>query len=327
MSIIKKLRKQDLALLLGAIVLYAVLYFLMENRIIPSFWRLQIILIGINIILAASLNLINGITGQFSLGHAGFMAVGAYVSAIMTMWFGLSFGAALIIGGLAACLIGILIGIPTLRLDGDYLAIATLGMGEIIRICILNIPAVGGASGLTGIPRLTTFTWVFWVMIITLFFLKNLINSTYGRSCISVRENAIAAAAMGINTTFAKVLAFAVGALFAGLAGGLFSHYFSIAHPSSFTFLNSYNYLTMVVLGGLGSMTGSITGAALITLLTAALADYPEVRMIIYALCLILLMLFRPQGLFGKEEASLLLARLIKRRKEGKIHGDAAGND
>lgn len=279
MSIIKKLRKQDLALLLGAIVLYAVLYFLMENRIIPSFWRLQIILIGINIILAASLNLINGITGQFSLGHAGFMAVGAYVSAIMTMWFGLPFGAALIIGGLA------------------------------------------------GIPRLTTFTWVFWVMIITLFFLKNLINSTYGRSCISVRENAIAAAAMGINTTFAKVLAFAVGALFAGLAGGLFSHYFSIAHPSSFTFLNSYNYLTMVVLGGLGSMTGSITGAALITLLTAALADYPEVRMIIYALCLILLMLFRPQGLFGKEEASLLLARLIKRRKEGKIHGDAAGND
>ena len=220
MSIIKKLRKQDLALLLGAIVLYAVLYFLMENRFIPSFWRLQIILIGINIILAASLNLINGITGQFSLGHAGFMAVGAYVSAIMTMWFGLPFGAALIIGGLAACLIGILIGIPTLRLDGDYLAIATLGMGEIIRICILNIPAVGGASGLTGIPRLTTFTWVFWVMIITLFFLKNLINSTYGRAFKAIRDDEVAAEAMGVNLSRHKMMSFVVSSFFAGIGAG-----------------------------------------------------------------------------------------------------------
>ncbi len=327
MPIIKNLRKFDLALLAGSVVLFFVLETAIDMRLISSFWRLQIILIGINIILAASLNLINGITGQFSMGHAGFMAVGAYVSAVMTLWYDLPFGAALFIGGLAALVIGVLIGIPTLRLDGDYLAIATLGMGEIIRICILNIPQVGGASGLTGIPRLTTFAWVFWIMIITLFFLKNLINSTYGRACISVRENAIAAAAMGINTTFAKVLAFAIGAFFAGLAGGLFSHYFSIAHPSSFTFLNSYNYLTMVVLGGLGSMTGSITGAALITFITAALADYPEVRMIIYALCLILLMLFRPQGLFGSVEGSALLRRLMNRRKEAKAHGSAAGND
>lgn len=326
MQIIKSLRKYDLALIAASVVIFAVLEVLIDMHLISSFWRLQIILIGINIILAASLNLINGITGQFSLGHAGFMAVGAYVSAIMSMWYDLPFGMALLIGGLAACVIGVLIGIPTLRLDGDYLAIATLGMGEIIRICILNIQAVGGASGLTGIPRNTTFAWVFWIMIITLFFLKNMINSTYGRSCISVRENAIAAAAMGINTTFAKVLAFAIGAFFAGLAGGLFSHYFSIAHPSSFTFLNSYNYLTMVVLGGLGSMTGSITGAALITFITAALADYPEVRMIIYALCLILLMLFRPQGLFGSQEGSLLLRRLMNRRKEAGTHGKTLGN-
>lgn len=326
MNIMKNLRKYDLALLILSVVVYVILDFLIDERIISSFWRLQIILICINIILAASLNLINGITGQFSLGHAGFMAVGAYVSAIMTMWYDVPFALALFIGGLAAALIGILIGIPTLRLDGDYLAIATLGMGEIIRICILNIPAIGGASGLTGIPRQTTFTWVFWAMIIALFFIKNLVNSTYGRSCISVRENAIAATAMGINTTGAKVLAFAVGALFAGLAGGLFSHYFSIAHPSSFTFLNSFNYLTMVVLGGLGSMTGSIVGATLITFITAALADYPEIRMIIYALCLIFLMIFRPQGVFGNQEASLLLKRFMKHRKEDAPNGTAASN-
>lgn len=326
MNIMKNLRKYDLALLILSVVVYVILDFLIDERIISSFWRLQIILICINIILAASLNLINGITGQFSLGHAGFMAVGAYVSAVMTMWYDFPFALALFIGGLAAALIGILIGIPTLRLDGDYLAIATLGMGEIIRICILNIPAVGGASGLTGIPRETTFTWVFWAMIIALFFIKNLVNSTYGRSCISVRENAIAATAMGINTTRAKVLAFAVGALFAGLAGGLFSHYFSIAHPSSFTFLNSFNYLTMVVLGGLGSMTGSIVGATLITFITAALADYPELRMIIYALCLIFLMIFRPQGVFGNQEASLLLKRFMKHRKEAAANGTAASN-
>lgn len=324
MNVMKSLRKYDLAFLALAVVVYAILDILIEQRVISSFWRMQIILICINIILATSLNLINGITGQFSLGHAGFMAVGAYVSAIMTMWYDLPFALALVIGGLAAAFIGLVIGIPTLRLDGDYLAIATLGMGEIIRVCILNIQAVGGASGLTGIPRLTTFSWVFIAMIITLFFLKNVINSTFGRSCISVRENAIAATAMGINTTFAKVLAFVVGALFAGLAGGLFSHYFSIAHPSSFTFLNSYNYLTMVVLGGLGSMTGSIVGATLLTFITAALADYPELRMIIYSLCLIFLMIFRPQGVFGNKEGSALLTRIMNRKKGGETDGNAA---
>lgn len=324
MNVMKSLRKYDLAFLALAVIIYAVLDILIEQRVISSFWRMQIILICINIILATSLNLINGITGQFSLGHAGFMAVGAYVSAIMTMWYDLPFALALIIGGLAAAFIGLIIGIPTLRLDGDYLAIATLGMGEIIRVCILNIQAIGGASGLTGIPRLTTFSWVFIAMIITLFFLKNVINSTFGRSCISVRENAIAATAMGINTTFAKVLAFVIGALFAGLAGGLFSHYFSIAHPSSFTFLNSYNYLTMVVLGGLGSMTGSIVGATLLTFITAALADYPELRMIIYSLCLIFLMIFRPQGVFGNKEGSALLTRIMNRKKGGETDGNAA---
>lgn len=308
------LRKKDLLWWGLALTLFAVFYFLVEEKILPSFWRLQVFVIGINIIMAASLNLINGITGQFSLGHAGFMAVGAYVSAVMTVFYDLPFAESLLGGGLAAALIGCLIGIPTLRLDGDYLAIATLGMGEIIRVCILNIEAIGGASGMTGIPRETTFTWVFLVMLVTLYVLKNITNSTYGRGCISVRENSIAAEAMGIHTTRYKVLAFTVGAMFAGIAGGLFSHYFSIAHPSSFTFLKSYDYLTMVVLGGLGSMTGSVVGAILLTFLTAALSDYPEFRMIIYALLLILLMFFRPRGLFGNRE---LMAFLPKWKKGG----------
>lgn len=310
---LKKMRKYDAIWLGIALVLYGVFYFLVEERILPNFWRLQIFVIGINIIMAASLNLINGITGQFSLGHAGFMAVGAYVSAVCTVFYEMPFPVSLLAGGLAAALIGCIIGIPTLRLDGDYLAIATLGMGEIIRVCILNIEAIGGASGMTGIPRETTFSWVFLVMIATLYILKNIINSTYGRGCISVRENSIAAEAMGINTTLFKVLAFTIGALFAGVAGGLFSHYFSIAHPSSFTFLKSYDFLTMVVLGGLGSMTGSVVGAILLTFLTAALSDYPDIRMIIYALMLIMLMFFRPNGLFGNMELTAFLPRRFKR--------------
>ncbi len=319
----KNLRKFDMYWLLGALLVYALFFVLVEERVLPNFWRLQIIVIGINIIMASSLNLINGITGQFSLGHAGFMAVGAYTSAVCTVFYDLPFPVALAAGGLAAAVVGIIIGIPTLRLDGDYLAIATLGMGEIIRVTILNIEAIGGASGMTGIPRETTFSWVFIVMLATLFILKNIINSTYGRGCISVRENTIAAEAMGIHTTRYKVLAFAVGAMFAGVAGGLFSHYFSIAHPSSFTFMKSYDFLTMVVLGGLGSMTGSVVGAILLTFLTAALSDYPDIRMIIYALMLILLMFFRPRGLFGNME---LTEFLPKWRRGGGQRG-VAGND
>ena len=183
---IAKKRKYDALWWVLALALYAVFYFLVEEKVLPNFWRLQVVVIAINIIMAASLNLINGITGQFSLGHAGFMAVGAYVSAVGTVFYDWPFAVSLLAGGLAAAAIGFLIGIPTLRLDGDYLAIATLGMGEIIRVCILNIEAIGGASGMTGIPKETTFSWVFLMMLVTLYVLKNMINSTYGRGCISV---------------------------------------------------------------------------------------------------------------------------------------------
>ena len=265
--------------------------------------------------MAAGLNLINGYTGQFSLGHAGFMAVGAYVSAIVTMKLGLPFIVAIMSGACAAGLLGLLIGLPTLRLSGDYLAIATLGLGEIIRITILNINYIGGASGFMGIPRYTNFAWVFFVCLFVLFFIKNFINSSHGRACISIRENEVAAEAMGIDTTKYKVLAFTLGAAFAGVAGALFAHYFYVIHPASFTFISSFNYLTMVVLGGLGSITGSIAGAVILTFISAALASWPEWRMIIYSVMLIILMLYRPQGLFGNIE--LVNMNIFKRFKGG----------
>lgn len=305
-------RKADLKALVAAAVVFAVLFGLLQAEIIGPFWELNLVLIGINIILATSLNMINGYTGQFSIGHAGFLAVGAYVGAIMTVKLGFGIVPALVAGTVAAGFLGFLIGLPTLRLNGDYLAIATLGLGEIIRICILNIDYVGGAAGLMGIPRLTTFPMVFWIMIAILFFIKNFKNSAHGRACLAIRENEIAADTMGIDTTKYKVMAFTLGAAFAGTAGVLFSHYFFIAHPASFTFMRSFDILTMVVLGGLGSMTGSVTGAIVLTFISAALSDFPQWRMIIYSVAMIVLMLYRPQGLFGSKEFSIRMFRSPK---------------
>lgn len=306
----KKIRKQDLLILVICMVIFAVVEVLLDQEIIDPYWEANIILTLINVILAVSLNLINGYTGQFSIGHAGFLAVGAYVGAIMTVKLELPFVVALLAGTAAAAVLGFLIGIPTLRLNGDYLAIATLGLGEIIRISILNIDYVGGASGFMGIPRITSFPWAFGVTVLTIFFIKNFKNSSYGRSCLAIRENEIAAETMGIDTTKYKVLAFTIGAAFAGTAGVLFSHYYYIAHPASFTFMRSFDILTMVVLGGLGSMTGAITGAVALTGISAALADYPEWRMVIYSITLIVLMLNRPQGIMGSKELSFKMFKL-----------------
>ena len=298
------LQKNDLKMLIVALVIYAVIMGLTEAGMLSAFWQLNLIFAGLNIILAASLNLINGYTGQFSLGHAGFMAVGAYVGVVLTTNFQMPFPVALLAGGVSAGLLGALIGLPTLRLRGDYLAIATLGLGEIVRIVIINVPYVGGAAGFKGIQHLTNFTWVFFIMLAALFIIKNFVNSRHGRACLAIRENQIAAEPMGIYTTKYKVLAFTIGAFFAGVAGTLFGHNMYILSPASFTFMQSFNILIMVVMGGLGSMTGSIAGALVVTFLSAALASFPNARMIIYALALILLMFYRPQGLFGYVEVT-----------------------
>ncbi|EHL78937.1 branched-chain amino acid ABC transporter permease [Bacillus smithii] len=292
-----------------ALAAFAVVQILINGQILNSFYLNTLFLIGINIILAVSLHLIIGITGQFSIGHAGFLAVGAYASAIMTMKFQLPFSAALLIGGVAAAVAGLIIGIPTLRLKGDYLAIATLGFGEILRIALLNIDYVGGASGMQ-VSHFTTWPWVFACTLIAIVVIANFTNSRHGRACISVRENEIAADAMGINTTFYKVVAFVIGAFFAGVAGGLYSHNFYIIQPTNFGFLKSFDILIFVVLGGLGSMSGAVISAILLTIISTFLQDYPETRMVIYSLVLILMMLFRPQGLMGTKE----LATFFKKR-------------
>lgn len=284
-----------------AVVFSIIVQVLITGGTLNTFYVNTLFFIGINIMLAASLHLIIGITGQFSIGHAGFLAVGAYASAIITMKLHLPFSLALLAGGIAAAVAGLIIGIPSLRLKGDYLAIATLGFGEIVRIAFLNIDYIGGASGMQ-VSHLTTWPWLVSCLLVTIVVIVNFTNSTHGRACIAIRENEIAADAMGINTTYYKVTAFAIGAFFAGVAGALYAHNFYIIQPTNFGFLKSFDILIFVVLGGLGSMSGAVISAILLTIISTYLQDYPGTRMIIYSLVLIVMMLYRPQGLLGTKE-------------------------
>ena len=263
--------------------------------------------VGINIILAVSLNLINGHTGQFSLGHAGFMAVGGYTAAAVTLALSetlppaampFAFLAALALAGLLAALAGLAVGIPTLRLRGDYLAIVTLGFGEIIRVLLQNMECVGAASGLKGIPGLTNCFWAFALAAVTVYVITAIVNSTYGRGFIAVHDDEVAASAMGVNPVRYKVTAFVVGAFFAGIAGGLYAHHKQFLSPTGFDFMKSIDIVVMVILGGMGRTAGVIVAAALLTLLPEFLRGFAEYRMIIYALLIIGLMITRPQGLF-----------------------------
>jgi branched-chain amino acid transport system permease protein len=273
-------------------------------------YYLQIVIyIGVNIILATSLNLINGYAGQFSLGHAGFMAIGAYAAAVVTRTFPPAAGTvagegifflALLAAGIAASIAGLLVGIPSLRLRGDYLAITTLGFGEIIRVCIQNIDFLGGARGMNGIPKMANLFWVFSIAGVTVFVVTNLVKSTYGKGFLAVRDDEIAAQAMGINPTRYKVIAFVTGAFFAGIAGGLYAHFVTYINPAQFGFIKSIEIVVMVIIGGMGSTVGVIIAAILLTILPEALRPIAEYRMIIYALSLIVIMISRPQGLFGK---------------------------
>ena len=298
--------------LLGAILLALVASYF-SDHLDPYFLRV-IVTVGINIILAVSLNLVNGYTGQFSLGHAGFMCVGAYTSAVITMFVtpkiigsivppgeitsSLVFLCAILISGIAAALIGLVVGIPSLRLKGDYLAIVTLGFGEIIRIVFLNIPAVGAARGLPGIPTYTNLFWAYAFAFITIYVVLSIVHSTYGRGFLAVHDDEIAAEAMGINTTRYKIIAFSVSAFFAGTAGALYAHYKTFISPNGFDFMRSIEIVVMVILGGMGNTLGVIAAAILLTVLPEVLRPVEEYRMIIYSLLLIILMLTRPQGLF-----------------------------
>jgi len=308
---------------------------LLEQTVIEYALRI-LMLCGINAILAVGLNLINGTTGQFSIGHAGFMAVGAYTTsavvialenalfpgqagALPLLQVAFVFSTALCTGALAAALLGVLVGVPSLRLRGDYLAIVTLGFGEIIRLVFNNWQRLGGATGYSGeraqgLPVYTSFFWVAaWaLLIITL--IGNLTHSSYGRALVAIREDEIAAEAAGIPTTRFKVLAFVISAAAAGVAGGLFAHLQSTIRPDDFKFDRSIDMVVMIIVGGLGSVTGAVVGALFVGITLELSRDLAQYRLVIYALLLILLMVFRPQGLLGSFE---LRPRTLLRRLRG----------
>ncbi|MCX7877329.1 MAG: branched-chain amino acid ABC transporter permease [Ignavibacteria bacterium] len=333
-------------LFITALFIILLINFLSDS--INRYYYQIIIYCGINIILATSLNLINGYTGQFSLGHAGFMAIGAYVSASLSTYFApalisllgtglvgksIWFIFVLLCGGIAASVVGIIVGVPSLRLKGDYLAISTLGFSEIIRVVIQNLNFIGASQGFRGvyiyengtrslemvselsdvqyvfyeIPKYTDFFWTYLVAAVIIFSITNMIRSTYGRGFIAVKDDEVAAEAMGINTTKFKVTAFIIGAFFAGIAGGLYSHFLTYINPEDFNFLRSVEIVAMVILGGMGSTFGVVIAAIVLTLLPELLRDIQQYRMIIYALLLIIMMILRPQGLFG--------VRLHRKRK------------
>ncbi len=284
----------------------------------PPYLQTLVLFVGINALLAVSLNIVNGLSGQFSLGHAGFMAVGAYVSAsvdvfLLPSWGATAWGAqaalvvSLLLGALAGALMGFLVGLPALRLRGDYLAIATLGFGEIIRVVFLNIQSVGGARGMIGIPQTTTAALTFGLLALAVLGIHRFIRSSHGRALLSVREDEIAASCLGVDTTAYKVGAFTVASALAAVAGGLLAHQMSYINPGMFGFMRSVELVIMVVLGGLGSISGSIVAAALLTVLPEVLRPLQEwtgvdLRMVLYSLALILMMLLRPEGLFGRKE-------------------------
>ncbi len=299
------------------LVLYAVVLAGLNLGLIDDYLMATIATLCINIVLAVSLNLITGFTGQFSLGHAGFMAIGAYTTGLITVAVptvpGLLVG--LLAGGLLSALVGFLIGLPTLRLRGDYLAIATLGLAEIIRIVLNNLEFTNGAAGLAGIPQMMDWNWFFILTVGSVILIRNFLRSSHGRNAIAVREDEIAAESIGVDATRAKVLSFTVGAFFGGLAGGMYASYFYFIKPDTFGFLKSIDILVIVVLGGLGSLSGSVIAAAVLAVISTVLQQFTAVRMILYALLLVVIMVFRPQGLMGSREVSLQVFGKLFRRK------------
>ena len=338
-------------LTLGALIASVLLLFVFENTF--DTFTMQIFkLCAINVILALSLNLINGFTGLFSLGHAGFMAIGAYTCAILTMspvqksinyviapmapWLEklhMPFVPALILAGLLAGLVGWVLGFIALRLRDDYLAIATLGFSEIIRVILTNTQSItNGSLGLKGLPRFTTMWWAWGMAIASIIFMVLLIRSTYGRSFKAIRDNEIAAEAMGVNVFGMKVLSFTLSCVMAGIAGGLLAHHLTTIDPKQFIFLKTFDILLIVVLGGVGSITGSVISAIAVTVAMEALrfldgplnlgiwetAGIPGLRMVFFSALLMLVIIFRQRGLMGTNEFgwdALAKIGLLPRRK------------
>lgn len=333
----KKIKyRKSWVILVSLLIFYALVMILNKIGIMNDYLLRVLILILINIILAVSLNLINGFTGLFSIGHAGFMITGGYVAGfITTLLFNISsdtpyllalplFLIAIMAATLVSAVVGFLIGLPVLRLSDDYLAIVTIGFGEIIRV-IFNFISfkkkvgdweidIGGPRGLLGIPPLSNFTIVFIVTIVIIVLIRNFVYSRHGRACIAIRENEVAAHMMGIDIVRYKVLAFVLGSTFAGIGGSMLGHFIQILHPTMGGFMKSVEYLIMVYLGGMGSISGSIIAAAGLTAITEVLRPIGELRMVLYGAVLVILMLRMPNGLMGKREFWFILPRKERMR-------------
>ena len=316
--------------LLLTVALWGILAFLVAEGVITNYWSGILVTVGINIILAVSLNVATGYLGQLPLGHAGFMAVGAYAGGIYMkitplaemLRAGDTLGAlpyiviALLLSGVVAGFFGLIIGIPALRLKGDYLAIITLGFGEIIRVVLTNIDSVlgfkftYGAAGLKQIPKISSFTVVFVCVALTCLVIHVVMKSRHGRAILSIRENEIAAESVGINTTYYKVMAFAMSAFFAGIAGCLYAGYLGSLFPSTFKFMKSIEILVMVVLGGMGSIAGVAIAAMILILAPEYLRAFSEYRMLIFGAIMVIMMIFRPQGLISGERRRYRISAL-----------------
>ena len=316
-------KKNFIINILGVSILFIVINILIQSGIINSYINGILILVCINVVLAISLNITAGCLGQMALGHAGFMSIGAYTAALFTksnMIPGVGgYIVALILGGLVAMIIGVVIGIPALRLRGDYLAILTLAFCEIIRVLIEFFKFTGGAKGLSGLKLNKNFSIIYFIMFLCVFMMYTFMKSRHGRAILSIREDEIASESSGINLTFYKTLAFAYSAFFAGVAGGMYAHYIGILGAKNFDFNKSIDILVIVVLGGLGSFTGSAIGAIVLTILPEMLRGFNDYRMFIYALMLILMMMFRPSGLLGTKEFSLtnLVSKALPKNVKG----------
>ena len=317
------------------VLLFVLLAAVVTSGALSRYYTGVLMTIFINIILVTSLNLTTGFLGQIALGHAGFMAIGAYTAALFVKAMEeqagvvllngssptsagiLFFLVSLVLGGLVAAAFGFLVGVPALRLKGDYLAIITLGFGEIIRSIIENLEFTGGAQGLKQIPRTANILVVFVIMVLCVTVMITFVRSRHGRAITAIREDDIASEAAGIHNTRYKVMAFVVAAFFAGVAGGIYGQYLGVLGASSFNFNKSIDILVMVVLGGMGSITGSVLSAIGLTALPEVLRSFSDYRMLIYSVVLIIVMIFKPSGLLGHYEFSLdrLLGRLFRRNK------------
>ncbi|WP_125711440.1 branched-chain amino acid ABC transporter permease [Lacticaseibacillus porcinae] len=301
-------------MIVGFVLINALVYV----GVIDAFIENMLVTIGINIILATGLNLIIGFSGQFSLGHAGFMAVGAYATGIILQMMPTTVGffVSIVVGIAIAIVVAIIVGIPTLRLSGDYLAIATMGAAEIIRVVINNMKITNGAAGLFNIPQFATWPVVYIFVCITTAVIVNFAHSRAGRAIQAIRDDEIAAEAVGINPTKWKLAAFVLGASTAAVAGSLHASYIQTIAPTDFGIMNSIAMLIIVVLGGVGSMTGTFLAAIVLGVLDTVLQSFGTLRMVIYAVALIVIMVFKPSGLLGRYEFSF--ARVLDRFRKKK---------